>query len=321
MREMTGKRSILGGYSRFERRNFVFLYTLIAVPVLHFIVFWVYVNLSSLMLAFEGYDGSFTLAHFKQVIDSFAGKTSTELGPMLGRSFLVWTVSNLICFPICVITTYVLFKKIFGHYVFRVIYIIPSLLGAVIWTTLIKFIVSNDGPIVEVLTKMGVELPEFVMRNGLFGSEKTAFPTLIFITFIMGIVGSNAVLTGAFTRIPDEIFESSRLDGASFWREFFSISLPCVWPTVATLMTFSLCGMFTAEANVFLYTNGTGEPGMATMGYHLYYLTVLISQNGQTGAGVFGYPAALGLTLTFFTVPIVLIGRRVLESLVEPVEY
>lgn len=308
-------------YSKFEQKEFPFIYLLMAIPILHFLVFWVYVNLSSFTLAFEGYDGGFTLIHFNKVFSSFAGNTDTLLLPMLIRSLTIWVVGNLICFPISIITTYVLFRKIIGHYVFRVFYIIPSLMGAVIWTTLVKFIVANDGPIIELMKALEVKLPEFVLRNGLFGSADTAFPTLVMITFIMGIVGSNAVLTGAFTRIPDEIFESSRLDGASFWREFMSISLPCIWPTVATLFTFSLCGIVSAEANVFLYSNGTGEPAMATMGYHLYYLTVLISQGGSVGSGVFGYPAAIGMVLTFITLPIVLIGRHILERVVEPVEY
>lgn len=310
-------------FSNFEKRDFPFVYILIAFPVLHFLVFWVYVNFSSFVLAFQGPDNGFTLVNFRAVFRAFVsnGVFGSDLFKMLGRSMLLWAVQHLICFPICVVTTYVLARKLFGHYVFRICYIIPSLMGAVIWASLMQFMVAYDGPVVILLKAMGVNLPEGVIRNGLFGQDTTAFPTLLVITFIMSIVGNNAVLTGAITRIPDEIYESSRLDGASFWFEFRKIVLPCIWPTIATLVTFSLCSFFTADANVFIYSQGTGEPGMATMGFHIYNLTYQLSQNGAVAPGAYGYPAALGMSLTAITIPLVLAGKKVLESFVEPVEY
>ena len=121
------------------------------------------------------------------------------------------------------------------------------------------------------------------------------------------------------SNIPDEIFESAKIDGAGFWRECFQIAIPCVWSTLVMMMTFSLCSVFTADSNVFLYSNGTGEPGMSTVGFHLYFITYRISMMGG-GRATYGYPAALGFVLTGMTLPIVLIGRWVLDKLQEAVE-
>ena len=51
-------------YSRLEKRQFKFVYLLIAFPVLQFLVFWVYLNFSSILLAFKNGAGEFTLANF-----------------------------------------------------------------------------------------------------------------------------------------------------------------------------------------------------------------------------------------------------------------
>ncbi len=278
------------------------------------------VNVSSILLAFQDGAEGWTFDNFSNVFKALTDKDmfGFNLSEMILRSFLLWCMSNLICFPISIITTYVLFKKIKGHYVFRLLFLIPSLVGGVVWVTLIRYLVAYDGPVMVLLGKL-FSFPELAERNGLFGDVATAFPTVLAVTFLTHIVGSNAVLTGAFSRIPAEIFESSRLDGTSFWREFISISVPCIWPTIATLLTFAFCSVLIADNNVYLYSLGTGEPGMATVGFYFTYMTQRISASG--GRLAYNYPAAVGLFLTILSVPIALGARKALEKAVEPVEY
>lgn len=307
-------------YSKFERMSFPFVATLVIFPVLQFIVFWGFVNIQSIMLTFQDATGSFTLQNLKDVMQAFSGldKFGFNIWESLRRSMTIWSISTFITFPIGIVTTYILYKRLPGHYVFRICYIIPGLMGSIMWTTLIRYMVSEEGPVFMVISNI-TSLPEETLRNGLFGSEATAFPTLCWITFIFGLVGNNAVLTGAFSRVPDELYESAELDGAGFWRICFQVAIPCIWSTITMLLTFNLCGIFTADANVFLYSNGTGEPGMSTIGFLLYNMTYQISLSGGT-ASSYGYPAAVGFVLTLMTLPIVLIGRKVLNKIQDNVE-
>lgn len=306
-------------YSSFEKRDFKFIYLLILFPVLQFLVFWLYVNLSSITLAFQTIDGIFTLDNIKSAFSSLTKQDmyGFNLGKMILRSLSIWAITNIVCAPVAVAATYILFKRVMGHYVFRVCFMIPGIVGGVVWISLLRYLVAYDGPVIDIVQSLGVQLPPMALRNGLLSHEATAFPTILVITFITSLVGNNVVLTGAFSRIPAEIFESSRLDGAGFWREFVSISLPCVWPTLATLYTFAFCSILTADNNVFLFSQGTGSNGMATVGFYLYYLTLKLSETG----GNYNYPAALGVLLTMFAVPIALTMKKVLEKAVEPVEY
>ena len=318
----TKKMNIRGHYSKFERKKFPFVYLLIAFPVLQFCVFWLGVNLSSICYAFESPWGTFTLDNFRDVFKAFSsvGPYNIHLGEALGRSFTLWVISNLITFPISIVTTYILYRKIWGHYFFRICYIIPGLMGSVIWVMIIRYMMQYNGPITLFVESLGIDLPIAALRNGLLGSEATAFISLILLNFFMGFVGNNVVLTGAFSRVPEELYESAELDGAGFWTVCFKIAIPCVWSTITMMMTFSLCSIFTADMNVFLYTDGTGEPGLSTIGFTLYKITYEISVNGSPDVSAYGYPAALGLVLTIMTLPIVLFGRRFLEKLSDSVE-
>jgi ABC-type sugar transport system permease subunit len=279
----------------------------------------VYVNLSSIGLAFQDNLGAFTFANFKMVYNGFIEKDllGINLGRSLMRSFILWIVGEGLIFPISLVTTYVLTRKIVGHYVFRIIYIIPSLMGAIIWVILIQRMVNNVGPIIKICDELNISLPFLAKREGLLGDSKTAFPTLVIVRCVMGVVGNNAVLTGAYTRVPTELFESAELDGANFSTELFQIAIPCIWSTICTLLTFALCSVFTCDYNVYLFTNELGNNHTATIGFRLFKITRDLSQGSIKE---YGYPAALGFVLTMITLPIVLVGKWALEKASENVE-
>ena len=306
-------------YSQLERRDFLFAYLLVLFPVAQFLIFWLYVNASSLTLAFQNDYGGFTLKNFETVYTAFVDKDmfGINLGESLRNSFILWIIGEGIIFPIGLITTYVLTRKIIGHYVFRLIYIIPSLMGAIIWTLLVRQMVDYSGPIMSICNALGIKVSNLAYRNGFLKDPNTAFPTLIIIRSIMGIVGNNAVLTGAYTRVPTELFESAELDGANFGTELFAIAIPCIWSTICTLLTFALCSVFTCDYNVYLFTEGMGDNGTSTIGFQLFKLTYELSRGNVNS---YGYPAALGLVLTVFTLPIVLVGKWALERASENVE-
>ena len=95
-------------YSKFEKKDFLFIYLFVLFPVVQFAMFWLYVNASSIGLAFRDGVGNFTLTNFKTVFDSFF-KSGTLFGfrssKSLMRSMILWIVGEGLCFPISLITT------------------------------------------------------------------------------------------------------------------------------------------------------------------------------------------------------------------------
>jgi len=309
-------------YSKFDKKNFLFVYLLIALPVLQFIVFWVCVNIGSIGLAFQTKDGAFTFKNFNDVWLNL-----TQPGPdggipvLILRSFILWATSNLIAFPVALFTTYVLYRRVIGHYVFRVIFSLAGIVGAVVWVAALKNILSSNsnGIVIYILQNwFNVKLDPKVLADGLLGHASTAFPTIVIIGLISGIVGGNVIITGAYAKVPPELMEASKLDGLDFWGSFIHVVLPCSWPTISTLLTISLCSILVVEGNVFLYTNGTGGNNTATMGFYLYNLSLQISQNPMTAN--YNYPAALGVVISLISIPVVLLGRRFITKVIPTVE-
>ena len=68
---------------------------------------------------------------------SWPKNTENNIALMVGRSLILWTISNVVAFPIGLASTYVLYKRVIGHYAFRVIFSIAGIVGAVIWVTLL----------------------------------------------------------------------------------------------------------------------------------------------------------------------------------------
>lgn len=307
-------------YSDFEKRDFLFAYLLCVIPVAHFLLFWLYVNFSSITLAFTTMNGDFTLKYMESVIQSLLqgkiGNNGFVMSESLGRSMFLWWFSNLICYPLGLMTVYVLTCKIRGHFLYRISEILPSLLGSIVWTTVMRLMLQYDGPVVTLLQKMGVELPITIVYGGLLNDAATAFPSLVVIMFMGSIVSNSPIMTGAYSRIGDELLESAELDGAGFWRQFITIAIPAVWPTITTTMVFKLTGFFTADCGVFLYTDGTGQPDCSTIGFEMFYMTNQLAEGG----GTYGYPAAFGMVLTILTFPICIFGRWGLESLCDTIE-
>ncbi len=311
----------VSSYSAFERKKFLFCYLLIAFPVIQMAIFWFYVNLSGIMMAFQDTAGNWSLDSFREVFAVlFGGKQSMgfDVGSMLGKSVFIWIMNHIVIQIISILSCFILTKHMVGHKFFRTCYMIPGLLGSVVFVSIMQEFYADDGVIVALCQNLKIDLPIVIRRNGFLGDGATAFPTLMVQMFIWNLTGGGLILAGAYMRIPQEIFESASLDGCGFFREAFQIAVPCVWPTLSTMMIFALTSFFTADFSTYLYSGGTGARGINSIGFYTYNLKLLISRgNGE----YYSFSSAFGVVIMFMTLPVVFIGRWLLAKFNEPVEF
>ncbi len=314
-------------YNLEDRHAILFCLVMIGIPFVAFLVFWVYVNIDSILLAFQDDYGKFTLDNIIRVFKTFTGEAEEmyvesvpkqTLSAILGRTVWLWFLVNVVCVLPSMISSYILFKKIFGHYVFRMIFMIPSILAGIVWVSIMKKMVDPNGPVIAFGQALGINFSDDVLISGLLVSLKTSFKTIVALNVLPHIVGFNIIISGAYARIPNELFEVGRLEGLGFIKEFFLVSVPLVWPTVVVCMIGNFASVFTFDGQVYLYTELQYNTG--TIGSYLYLLTAKIS-NSNKAVNSYGYPAAVGVVLTAMTVPVVLIGKYGLEKAIEPVEY
>ena len=183
------KISLLAGYSRREKKDVIFALCLLAFPIIQFIVFYLFVNLNTAILAFQDIKGDFTLANFERLFKLLSEKGSNSLSMSLARSLITFSVGTFITFPVSIFITYALFKKIPGEMFFRITFFLPSLLGQVIMTTMYRYIVDATGPVLKLVQMLNINVDAHVLRDGLLGNIKTAFPTILVFGFLVEFRG------------------------------------------------------------------------------------------------------------------------------------
>lgn len=312
------RRKLLKNYSPMEIRKFPYIALFLALPIVNFCLFYIYVNLDSFRLAFShDTTGALTLEHFATVFERFLDSDG-YLRERLLRSILTWVFNTFVTFPVSILYAYAIFKKIPLANFFKVIFMIPTLLGGVVMIGLFKNLIGATGPVVSLLQSIGVDLPESVLKNGFLADPSIAYGTLLFYMFWLGMATNILLLSGAMARIPQDVFEAAKLDGVGFFREFAQIVMPLIYPTLITMIVMSMSSLLIADPNTFTFYGASNPEGVATLGYEITLLTYLLAQTGGNG---YGYPAAIGIVISAITIPITLLTRKWLEKHLETEEY
>ena len=125
-----------------KRNKLLFYIAVMALPCLQFVIFWVCVNINSILLAFRDYHqntNSFTFygfENFKNVISDL--KNVEHLIPAIKNSAIVYVCGILISTPLSVIFSYYLYKKKLMHKTFKTILFLPHILSALVVVLLYK---------------------------------------------------------------------------------------------------------------------------------------------------------------------------------------
>jgi len=291
-------------------RASIFVWTMLLIPIVHFLIFWLYVNYSSILLGFQNVDNEghlvWTFDNFKTVFSMFSTQGST-ISLALSNTLKTWAFVNLFMFPLSVLWAYFIYKKIKWGSFYRVMFYIPSIISGVAIAAIFIYAIGADGPIGLLFTKItgNTRVPNFL------GEEEYAMKTILVYIFWTGFGGNLVLLSGAMARIPREMIESAELEGAGMMKEIFSFVLPLTWPTLSTLIIISISGLFTASGPILLLTGGAANT---------YTISYWIFEQVNFGQSYY-LPSALGLCFTLISLPIVLLIRFALSKVFADVEY
>ncbi len=165
-----------------------------------------------------------------------------------------------------------------GHKTFRVIFFLPSLVipvafGLLMWPIFIYGTVGmpQSGLLNWVITRIG-----FKPVNWL-GDPDTAIWTLILTNFWF-IGASMIIFMAGIAGLPKSYYEAAELDGAGWWRRFFSVTLPLLAPIITFQVIMGLIGglrVFDIAASLARMADSTAsnmgnDNSLATLVYYLY---------------------------------------------------
>lgn len=287
--------------SKATLQKYRFLAVLFAVPVINFLVFWLYLNISAIDFAFkvELNDGSivYSLDNFRALFQSMTIPNST-FWISLRNTLLYWGTS-VFSYAVAVIVGYFMFKKMPGSKIYRFIFYVPTLIAPTILVALFKQLVAANGPLS--LLYGGMEnVPRFL------SSENLAIWTCLFYTFFFGFGQNLLIISGAMSQVDSSMLDAGKIDGASMPRELFNIVLPIIWPTVIATVINMIAGIFNASGPILLLTEGN---------YQTRTISYWIFEQVYTGQNYY-YSAAIGLFFAALTLPLTLFSRWLLRRVV-----
>lgn len=176
--------------------------------------------------------------------------------------------------------------RVRGLAVLRTILFLPYVIAPVVTGVAWRWLLSPDGPINGFFRAIGLG----GWARPWLGDFDWALPSvgLIGTWMLYGLV--MVLLLAAVQRIPLELYEAARLDGAGPVREFFAVTLPAIRQEILVVLVLST----TAALRNFdlIYVTTQGGPGTSTEvpSWMVYRQAFFV--------GNLGYASALGVLLT-----------------------
>ncbi|MBQ9482311.1 MAG: sugar ABC transporter permease [Clostridia bacterium] len=293
--------------------KYLFIISIIGFQLVNFVIFYVVQNFNSIIMAFQLKKSGgviWTFENFSRIYNAFFGSgEKSELMISLTNTFRFFLL-GLIMFPVSFVTSYFMYKKVAGHNFFRLVFFLPSILSAVVWTTLYKEIVGPEGPIVKLLMFLrNTDEPMLLLAD-----PKHAIWTVMAYSVWMGIAGNFILYGGALSRIPPEVIEAGQLDGIGWFKEMTHVIVPLIFPTIGMLFLLQLTGIFTASGQILLLTNGAFETNTI-----LFFIFQNVYNVPET-SNQYNYASAVGIVFTLLTIPVVFLVRSLLNR-IEDVQY
>lgn len=280
-----------------------FVAALVSIPILQFLIFYVFINGNVILLAFQKENNAFTFDNFHFLFRYFGSSNSTLLEALVNT--LKFFALQIVMFPVSLLFSYFLYKKIFLHRYLQIVFFLPSIISAMVMVTLFKNIMN--GPVAEIWATI------FGLQNQplFFDSTRYALKSIMVYMVWTGLANNMVIFSGTMARVPAEILESGKMDGVGFWRELVQLVVPLIWPTLSTLILLQFIGIFTASGPILLFTQG--KWGTYTISYWIYEYTVVMNN--------YNYASAAGLFFTVIGLPVIYVAKYFLNKLDKNVEY
>ena len=184
---------------------------------------------------------------------------------------------------------------------FRTCVFLPCATSLVSYALIFKSLFATQGLINTILVKLGI-----LENNFNFLGTGWSAKIIIIVALIWRWTGYNMVFfLAGLQNIEYSVYEAAKIDGASGWRTFWSITVPLLKPTIVMTTIMSINGtlqLFDESVNL---TKGGPANATITMSHYIY--------NGSFGEGVanFGYASAMSVIVFIMVAILAFINLKV----------
>ncbi|MDD3656772.1 MAG: sugar ABC transporter permease [Atribacterota bacterium] len=228
--------------------------------------------------------------------------TSLKFLVTLQRTFIFVFFDVLLVLVLALAISILLNQKFKGRGILRAAILIPWAIPSVVNGIMWKWILDSSYGILNAVLK-GLGLID----------QYIPFLSIPFSAFVFAIIASVwkelpfaiILLLAGLQSIPQELYEAARVDGATVWQQFKSITLPMISTTLMVVLIFQT--MIALKVFDLIYVLTSGGPGDSTevVGWLLYTEAFKFLK--------FGSGSAIGYIIAFITFLIVIIYYKFLN--------
>lgn len=220
-----------------------------------------------------------------------------DLPSALGNT-LLYTAIVLLGVPLSVvIASMIELPGLKGKSLYRVLFFMPYLAMPVaiaqVWRI---FFNGNFGLLNQALNAIGISDPPYWLSTPGFSMLAVA------VFGIWSSIGFNVIILSAGLKgIPRELYEAAELDGASAWRQFRSVTVPLLTPSIFFLTIMQAISGFQLFDALYAMM-GQGNPAMneSRSLVYLFYNEAFVLQNKAGGAAIAMFIVVLVGIMTAF---------------------
>jgi ABC-type sugar transport system permease subunit len=195
----------------------------------------------------------------------------------------------IITIPLSLILAVILNRKLKGRQFLRALYFMPTIISAAVMAV-VFFIVFNsyNGVLNQLLMKYGL-----ISKSIEWLGPDMAMFTVIIIA-VWGAVGNYMLLfIAGLQSIPEDLYESSSLDGANPIQQFRYITIPMLGPVMQMIIMLAIITALKGYESIMVLTEGGPIGKTEVMFLYVYKLLFPVS-TGDVVQQQIGYGSAVG---------------------------
>jgi multiple sugar transport system permease protein len=261
---------------------------LLAPWILTLVIFWAYPLLNALYLSFTKY---YTLNN-RTVWIGLANYAKLMHDPVFWQAAL-----NTTLFVIGTIPFTMSFALLFAALLVRVRFLqnfyrsalfLPSVTSLVVIALIFTNLYSSGGYINTLLKMAGITGPD----KGWLLTPGTALPAVMVMDIWVSIGYYAVLFLAAMQNVSQDFYEVAELEGTTKWKQFWSITIPLIRPTLLFAIVLNTIKSFQIFTEIYVMTRGGPLNRTTTLVYDVY-------ANAFESADTMGYACAIAYVLFF----------------------
>ncbi|MFI1028771.1 carbohydrate ABC transporter permease [Streptomyces sp. NPDC020951] len=191
-------------------------------------------------------------------------------------------------------------QKLRGRGLYRFVLYIPNVLSVVVIAAIFSAVYDQKNGLLNGTLRL---LSLDSLQQIWLGDQKIVIYSVA-IAMVWQSLGYYMVLYMAgMASIPEELYEASALDGASAVRQFFALTLPLIWQTLRTTLTFFIMSSVNLSFVLVRAMTGGGPDGSSDVLLNYMYKQAYTNSS-------YGYGMAIGVVVFAFSFLVSLLVSR-----------